>query len=269
MDDHGDGRVRCTFARSGLRDFPLVLLDGTVAPRSATASGVTIRAWYTPRHEEASAITLDRGVVSVDTYTALFGPLPFPCVDIVEAPLQRVAGVECSGLFLVAADYAASPRDPFFDVIVSHEMAHQWFYAAVGNDPTEAPWLDESLATFASNVFLSLAVSDGAARSERAQWATAYQHALLSAPDLRVTSPLYAFRDSGTYSAFAYSGGAHELDALRKALGDDAFFRGLAAYYQNNLGRIAVGFDLERSFRDACGCWPTSPLFDSALTPSL
>ncbi len=269
VDDAGDGRVRCTFAKTGLRDFPLVLIDGSLTPRSATASGVTIRAWYPLRHEQASLITLDRSVASVDVYSALFGPLPFACVDIVEAPLQRVAGVECSGLFLVAADYAASPRDPFFDIIVSHEMAHQWFYAAVGNDPTEEPWLDESLATFASNVFLSLAVSDDVARAERAQWATAYQQALLSAPDLRVASPLYAFPDSGTYSAFAYSGGAHELDALRQALGDDAFFRGLADYYQGGLGRIAVGSDLERSFRDACGCWPTSPLFDSARTPSL
>jgi hypothetical protein len=55
-----------------------------------------------------------------------------------------ISGVELAGLILVSADYSAAPRDPFFSVIVSHEMAHQWFYATVGSDPVWEPWLDEA-----------------------------------------------------------------------------------------------------------------------------
>ncbi|MCX6100898.1 MAG: M1 family aminopeptidase, partial [Candidatus Bipolaricaulota bacterium] len=210
----------------------------------------------------------DRGAVAVGIYSALFGALPYACVDIVEAPLQRAAGVEFSGLFLVSGANAANPQDPFFDVIVSHEMAHQWFYAAVGNDPTEEPWLDEALATYASNVFLSVAVSAAAAQGERAAWAAVYDRAQQVRPDLRVTSPVYEFPDSGTYSAFVYSGGAFELDALRREIGDDAFFAGLADYYVSHTAGIARGADLSASFRHACECWPTSVLFDGDSAPA-
>ncbi len=264
-----DGRRLCSFVRRGFRDFTLIVVDGERVPLSATASGVEIHAWFAPQHAEAASIALERSLAAVDLYSALFGPLPYPIVDVVETPLQRVAGVECSGLFLVSSWYAADPRNPFFDVIISHEMAHQWFFAAVGNDPAEEPWLDEALATFSSNVFLSAVVSEAAAEAERAGWRASYERAASARPELHITSPVYDFPDPGTYSAFVYSGGAFELDALRLALGDDVFFRGLADYYQSHLLSVADGADLLAHFRTACSCWFASPLWDElpALDP--
>lgn len=246
-----DGRVRFTYSRTGMRDFPLAFVDAARAPLEAPAGDILIRSWFPEPHGEAARIALDRATAAAAVYSALFGPLSYPIVDIVEAPLQRAAGVECTGLFFVAAANAATPQDPFFDVIVSHEMAHQWFYAAVGNDPTEDPWLDEALATYASNVFLAVGVSDAAARAERSAWETAYGRARQAYPDLRVTSPLYEFPDSGTYASFAYVGGALELDALRQRLGDDAFFAALAEYVSSNLGAIATPLDLCACFQRA------------------
>jgi hypothetical protein len=263
-----DGRRACTFARAGLRDFTLVLVEGERVPTSASASGTTVRSWFAPHHAAAAAAALDRSVAAIELYSELFGALPYPTVDVVEAPLQRVAGVECSALFLVSSSYADDPRNPFFDIIVSHEMAHQWFYAAVGNDPAEDPWLDESLATYASNVFLAAAVSDDAARAARAEWRASFDRAAAAHPALSVTSAVYAFPDSGTYSAFVYAGGALELDALRQDLGDEAFFAALSNYYETHLGSIAGEADLLESLRSACGCWFASPLWDGSTAPS-
>ena len=36
--------------------------------------------------------------------------------------------------------------------VVAHEVAHQWFYALVGNDQGRDPWLDEGLASYAEYV---------------------------------------------------------------------------------------------------------------------
>jgi aminopeptidase N len=82
-------------------------------------------------------------------------------------------------------------------------------------------------------------------------------------PDLRVTSPLYDFPDSATYSAFVYSGGALELDAIRRDVGDEAFFRALAEYYTNYALGIASGADLFASLSHACACQLSSVLFGS------
>ncbi len=263
-----DGRRLLEFSRTQMRDFSLALVTGERPPLETSTGGIVLRSWFPPRHAEAAAIALERAAAAVDVFSALFGPLPYGTIDIVEAPLQRAAGVECSGLFFVAEANAANPRDPFFDVIVSHEMAHQWFYAAVGNDPTEEPWLDEALATYASNVFLSAAVSSAAARAERASWTAAYGSARQAYPDLRASSPVYEFPDSDTYSAFVYCGGAIELDELRLQVGDDAFFGALAAYYASQTGGIATGADLDDAFQSACGCRPTSVLWEGVFAPA-
>jgi hypothetical protein len=255
-----DGRTRHTFHRDALRDFPLVLVDDGRRPLVTTADGVTLRSWFSPPHAQAADIALQRGRAAIEVFSLRFGALPYEIIDMVEVPLQRVAGVECSGLFLVSAAYAARPRDVFFDIIVSHEMAHQWFYAVVGNDPSEEPWLDEALATYASNVFLA-AISPTAALSERSTWATLYDRTRRDYPALRVTSPLYDFPDSATYSAFVYGGGALEVDAIRRELGDEALFRGLAEYYADHALGIASGADLFASLSHACACAISSALF--------
>ena len=257
-----DGRTRHSFHRGALRDFPLVLVDDGRQPLATTADGITLRSWFSPPHAQAADIALQRGRTAIEVFSSRFGSLPYKAVDMVEVPLQRVAGVECSGLFLVSAAYAARPRDVFFDIIVSHEMAHQWFYAVVGNDPTEEPWLDEALATYASNIFLAV-TSPTAAQSERSTWAALYDRTRRDYPNLRVTSPLYDFPDSATYSAFVYSGGALELDAIRREVGDEPFFQGLAGYYADHALGIASGADLFASLSRACACSLSSALFGS------
>jgi len=138
-------------------------------------------------------------------------------------------------------------------VIISHETAHEWFYASVGSDPMEEPWLDEALATYASNVFLSLIVSEASAQTERAAWASVYDRAKQAHPDLAVTSAVYDFPDSETYASFVYSGGALELDALRQEMGDDVFFAALREYASSYHAAIATGADLCESFAAAGG----------------
>jgi hypothetical protein len=255
-----DGRTIHVFHRDALRDFSLVLLDDGRSGHDATASGVTVRTWFSAQHAEAGMLALEQGAGAVDAFSAVFGALPLESVDVVEVPLQRVAGVELAGLILVSADYAAAPRDPFFSVIVSHEMAHQWFYATVGSDPVWEPWLDEALATYASYLYLATAAPD-VAQSQKSTWGTLYDRARRDYPALSVTSPSVDFPDPATYSAFVYSGGALELDALRSALGDSVFFGSLADYYSAHALAIADGGDLLAAFRSACGCAVSGPLF--------
>ncbi|MBH9965931.1 FtsX-like permease family protein [[Bacillus] enclensis] len=38
---------------------------------------------------------------------------------------------------------------------IAHELAHQWFYYMVSNDPYEEAWLDEGMSEFAASLFLA------------------------------------------------------------------------------------------------------------------
>lgn len=248
----GEGSATYRYAIDGARDFSVVLLDG-YERRDAVVGDVTLAAWFTPEKEQAAEITLQRAADALTLFSDLFGPAPYDEVELVEVPLRHAAGVEFSGLILISSDYAEDPSDAFYDVIVSHEMAHQWFYAGVGNDVIEDPWLDESFATYLSYLFLDAFAGPGVASGTLDSWERTYDRARTGAPNATVATPLYAFSQSSTYSAFVYSGGAILLDTIRREIGDEAFFAAVGAYYADHLGRIATPSDLLAAFEASCG----------------
>jgi len=193
-------------------------------------------------------------VSSFELYEDLVGPCSFRDIDLVEVPLRSAAGVEFSGLILVGSQYTDNPRDLFFSIIISHEMAHQWFYAGVGNDVSEHPWLDESFATYLSYEFLDTYYSATTAQGQLDTWRVAYQRAQQDWEDLSISSPRYAFPNSSVYSSFVYSGGALFLYDLRQALGDDAFSRSLKAYYSTMLYDMATPSEFIHIIEETCSC---------------
>ncbi|MBU0596117.1 M1 family metallopeptidase [Candidatus Bipolaricaulota bacterium] len=247
------GSTTHRFTIDQARDFSAVLATGLME-QTASVGTSTLHVWFTPGHSNAARRAIDVASASIELFELLIAPSPFDDIDIVEVPLNRVAGVEFSGLILVSSSYAAQPSTTFYDIIVSHEIAHQWFYAGVGNDPIESPWLDESLATYLSYVFLEAAAPLRTAARELVGWQSTFERARAEHPDAAIDSPLYAFPDSSTYSAFVYSGGAAMLDAIRREIGDAAFFAALATYYAQYEHHLAPEPALMAAFEEACAC---------------
>lgn len=249
----GDHAVHL-FDAAGARDFTLVLTRGYEEVELQSGSTI-LRAFFTPSHRAASVRAIELASDAFNLYEQRIGPLPFDEVDIVEVPLQRVAGVEFSGLILVSAAYTASPLDLFYDIILSHEMAHQWFYVAVGNDPSTSPWLDEALATFLSNLFLAEYRGEAAASAEVSRWQRSYENAQQAYPQLTIADPACFFpASSSAYGAFVYDGGAWFLMRLRDTLGDEVFFKALSTYYLDNRGGIGSEQTFLAAFESACDC---------------
>jgi len=98
-----------------------------------------------------------------------------------------------------------------FAALLSHEIAHQWFYGIVGDNQWREPWLDESFATFASG-FPSHSCTPG--------------DPLAGYPsDVRVTSNMGFFdrEPADFYFGGLYGGGACALRDLRSGFGATGF----------------------------------------------
>ncbi|MEW5825789.1 MAG: M1 family aminopeptidase [Candidatus Bipolaricaulota bacterium] len=256
-----EGQPPRTYAATSARDVAFVLVDDDRVAVSASWRAGAALAWFEPPHAEAATLAAQHAAAALDVFSSHLGPPPQETLHVVEVPLAGVAGMELHGMVLVSSAYGARPRDPFFEVIVSHETAHQWFYAAVGNDPVEAPWLDEAFATYLSNVYFAEIVSEARAEAERQDWALRYASARATYPLLGPGSPLYAFPDGTTYSAFVYSGGALALAKMRAEMGDEAFFVALRSYVCALTGRIATPEDLAAALAAQGG------LLDDGLSP--
>jgi len=241
------------FQADGARDFALVLTSG-LAEVELQSGSRTLRAWFSPMRPEAAAQALTLASSAADLFTDLIGPLPFDEIELIEVPLRHAIGVEFSGLILLSADYSAGWRQDIYSILVSHEMAHQWFYAAVGNDPVSEAWLDESLATFLSNIFLDHIGRTASASREQELWITGYVYAQQDDPRARIGMPSCDFDSSSTYSSHVYGGGAYFLQTLRNQVGDEVFFDALQAYYAAHIGRICTTDALLAAFKNACEC---------------
>jgi len=240
------------FSLPGGRDFAIVVLAGYEMEEEVLGD-FTIRSWFYPEDRSAASIARRLAIEALALYEGTIGDLPMSEIDIVEVPLHRAAGVESSGLILISSEYAKRPEDPFYDVIVSHEVAHQWFYNIVGNDTLEDPWLDEGLVSYLSYVFLEKTRRDAAAEEQRRGWEISYEAAQEEYDDLSVTAALSEFPDVSSYTSYVYSGGALLFDAIRRKIGNEAFFNALSDYYEANAGRIATPESLIAAFERACG----------------
>jgi aminopeptidase N len=139
-------------------------------------------------------------------------------------------------------------------IVVSHEVAHQWWYAVVGNDVLSDPWLDESLATFSSLLYQQVhqpRFYPGTLRF----YENRVSELEAEANNTEIDQPLSAFQNRpGEYSPVVYTKGALFFVELREMLGEEAFFEGLQSYYAQNRYEIALPAELLSAFEDSCGC---------------
>jgi hypothetical protein len=245
-----------------LREFLFVALRG-YQTASQTWGGVEVESWFLPSHREAGKAAARISGQAVVLYQELFCPYPFPELEVVEVPLKDAAGVEYPGLILGGESYYARypEGEEFFAEIFAHEVAHQWWYALVGNDQVQEPWLDEALATYSSGCYL---VAHGGDWEELIQWwELAYERASQHNPEAMISDPLEKFPAGIGYGGIVYRGGAVFFHQLRQLMGDEPFFRALRRYAETYAWQLARGEDLLAilqeespvSLRELCLTW--------------
>jgi hypothetical protein len=205
--------------------------------KSKTVGDVTIYGYSFPYHESAGDAALDTTVKALELYSKLFAPYPHSTLSVVEADF--LDGMEFDGLYFLSNGfynlYGGSPGEYLVD-IAAHETAHQWWYALVGNDQAQEPWLDEALCTYTERLFYENVYP------EALDWWWAYRIKYYQ-PQGWIDGSIYSYNyASDAYRAYrdaVYLNGAMFFEALRKAIGDEAFFAFLKDYAQQNAGKIA------------------------------
>lgn len=214
------------------RDFAVAVSDRFEVHRTiANGTALTLYALPTGDREPATSApaALDVFADAFRVYSERFGAYPLTELDVVETFIT-IDGYEFAGM--VAGDYQtrldAPPRDYRF--LLSHEIAHQWWYNLVGNNPIDEPWLDESLATYATLVYFEDVYGAGDAQITRSSWMEEHGPSRGSLP--AIPSSTHTFSEWTPYNTVTYYHGTFFLDTLRDTLGDDRFFALLNRYFQ-------------------------------------
>lgn len=182
---------------------------------------------------DGAAHTVREGVKALELFERLFGRYPYDRLVIVQGDFPD--GMEFTGLVFVGSAwfYGFDGTEKNYLTLISvHEIAHQWWYARVGNDAALTPWLDEALATYSEYLFIEEYYP-----SEKNWWW--YFRVAVYLPQGGVDSAVYEFNTPREYINAVYLRGAQMLQNLREDIGDDSFFRLLRSYYLAGDGSIA------------------------------
>ncbi|NOZ73659.1 MAG: M1 family metallopeptidase [Chloroflexi bacterium] len=186
-----------------------------------TVEGIRVRSFYLPTDTIAGKQALAQTAAVLRVYNRLFSPYPFTELDIVESP-TRYLGMEYPGLNYIGIDtYRA--LDNSQELLVAHEVSHQWWYSLIGSDPYRYPWFDEGLAEQSSLLYVETIYGKEAAdKIRKLRWQIPVQWAIDNGYDDVVGQEVTAFQ-ADNYEILVYAKSAMFFDALYQTLGQDTY----------------------------------------------
>jgi hypothetical protein len=257
-----------TVASGPARDFYLV-----ASPKfeevSQTFGEVTIHSFAPKASHDGAQFALQTASKAINIYSEHYAPYPYTELDIVGTP-NMALGIEYPGMIAITTriydldqQTTGTPLRILMESTVAHEVGHQWFYNLVGDDQLDDPWLDESLAQFATLQYYTDQYGSNGAQGFRAslenRWAS------VNNAKIPIGLPVAGYQGA-EYSAIVYGRGPLFFVALRDQIGTEAFDSFLKDYTQTLSWGISTPEQLQAIAEKHCSC-DLQAIFDEWVYP--
>ena len=264
-------RMLHRFRGENLRGIGVALAE-RVRSAAQQVGEVRVVSYFRESDERLGRRALGMAANAVESYARTFGGYPHKQLQLIEMPLPApYSGIEFPALVVMAQAYfidfdsPQSARLPgvlreqsdvirsAFEFTLAHGVARQWWGHTVGSEPERAPYLDESLATFAAAYYHEAVYgAELGGKIIDQQIRGVYQaYRMLGGADLEAEKPAKEFRNALQYTAIVQAKSALLLVALRKELGDSRFFDALRKYFATHRFRTATPEHFRLAFLDA------------------
>jgi aminopeptidase N len=138
------------------------------------------------------------------------------------------------------------------EVVIAHEIAHQWWGDLITLRSWEHTWLNESFATYSDYLYTRFDKGEDAGAFDLLGKKNQY----LNEAHNRYLRPIVfnRYNDPGdNFDSHTYPKGACMLHLLRYILGDDAFFRTLSTFLHQNEFKPVDTHDLMKTIKEVTG----------------
>jgi len=237
---------------------------------SALYNGVNVSTFYLPA---SASIWEDNALLcsiqSLELFNSTFGIYPYATLNVVE---QHAAygGMEYPCQVYITRGVSQRIQSGqrglwYFELVVSHEIAHQWWSQLVGDDCVDWGFLDEGLASWSHSYYAEYYHSD---------WEY-YQ-----SPPLIDTVRTFTYGCTINQSNLVrpdltsyvdYTEMPVVLEKLRRTIGHDAFLSGLGGFLRDRYFLIATLNDFQNALESSFGGdldWFFQSWFNNPLLPN-
>ncbi|XP_016071663.1 PREDICTED: endoplasmic reticulum aminopeptidase 1 [Miniopterus natalensis] len=226
-----------------------------------TKSGVKVSVYAVPDKIDQAEYALDAAVTLLEFYEDYFSiPYPLPKQDLAAIPDFQSGAMENWGLttyressLLFDAEKSSASSKLGITMIVSHELAHQWFGNLVTMEWWNDLWLNEGFAKFME--FLSVSVTHPELKVEDYFFGKCFSAMEVDA--LNSSHPVSTPVENPAqiremFDEVSYDKGSCILNMLRDYISADAFKSGIVHYLQTYSYKNTKNEDLWNSMASIC-----------------
>jgi hypothetical protein len=181
---------------------------------------------------------------TLEHFSAGYGPYPYRQLTVADANLAAGGGMEYPNIVVISS--ADVPGTRMLEMVVEHEIGHQWFYGMLGSNEMAEAWLDEGINSFAEMRYFEENYGPTGNMSKYPGWLSSlpafddryYQKFIYYVTATNnllkpVLTPAFEFVDEpAAYAGVEYQEAARIVDMLRRLVGDSVFDRVMQTYYQ-------------------------------------
>lgn len=229
----------------GVRDASFAL-DTGVKTRSRSVGSVQVTAMA---QDAATARTLlAQTKAALESLEAIGLPYPYGALTVVQSDTGREDGLALSGLIALQADGDKETLRRRLTRLIARET----FGILIENDPWNAPWLSETLASCAE--LLAYRGLKGTAAYEERLYGDIELSTRLTRPHgVTVGAGTAHFGGDAEMTQVLRDQGAAMLLGIEQAVGGETFISALQIYIRDNAGGVVTVENLAAALREASG----------------
>lgn len=283
--DDGHGLRTLTYHAEDVHDFAWMAdpYAEVMSGRAKLGDGsVEVRVYFRPEQRAFARRHLEAGIGSIEKFSALFVPYPWPVMSIVDPPVDAAAGaggMEYPTLVTTAGDSVFSrPGIRLPEFVTVHEIGHNWFQGMLASNEAEEAWLDEGVNEWADGLVMAQLYGPRTSLIDWAGWQAetgALERASAAKPGdspSPIATAAYAFVDAAAYSETSYVETAAALSSLEHTIGSQRFAAAMKAYAKAFAFHHPTGRDLFDTLGAELGqdlTWFANPAFHQVGTLEL
>ena len=251
------GRTTALVAHGPARDFAFAL-GRRVRVTERRFGTVRVRLFAAGATRQSEIDTVKTAGAALELFGARFGSYPYRTFTIISSRLDAL-GLEFPGSIILASwlledgsrKVEGISVKSMLEATVIHEVAHQWFYALVGNDQIAEPWIDESLAQYCTLLFEQVKHFPVEGRDGVTDFGDRWE-SLRNVP-IRIGAPVRAYTPR-QYVPIIYGRAPLFLLTLRDRMGAATFDKFLARLVREYSWRVVTGDELRKLAELSCSC---------------
>jgi len=238
-----------------------------------TKSLVTVRVYTPPGKKDQGRFSLDLAVKTLELYEDYFKiPYPLPKLDMVAIPEFAMGAMENWGLvtyreveILIDAASASNSQLQRVALVITHELAHQWFGNLVTMEWWDNLWLNEGFASFMQTWSRDKIYPDWQMWE---QFTITERESALKLDSLKSSHPIqvpikHAEEVEEVFDLISYNKGSCVVRMIYCMLGPELFREGLELYFKRHAYGNTITTDLWAAWAKVSGkpiekimaCW--------------